>query len=91
MLKGSHGKTGEKSPHWKGDEVGSGGVHSWVRRKKYKSVLCEHCGLERKLELANISGEYKRDVDDFYWLCRTCHKAYDKQKKFDKLRKAYGL
>ena len=28
-------------------------------------------------DLANISQEYRRDVDDFEWLCRSCHMKKD--------------
>lgn len=28
-------------------------------------------------ELANISGQYKRDTNDFQWVCRSCHTKID--------------
>ena len=36
-------------------------------------IVSEICNKKKKLDLANISGEYKRDVNDFEWLCRSCH------------------
>ena len=31
--------------------------------------------------MANISGEYKRDVDDYEWLCLKCHRLFDSIKR----------
>jgi hypothetical protein len=55
----------EKNPNWRGDETThSGGFHDWVRKRKPKPQKCEICGDEKPLELANISGEYRRDPHD---------------------------
>jgi hypothetical protein len=64
---------GMKNPNWKGDNVGYSGVHKWVRQHKPKPDFCEECGIKPPYDLANISGEYKRDVTDYKWLCRKCH------------------
>jgi len=29
------------------------------------------------LELSNISGKYKRDINDYEWLCVKCHRIKD--------------
>lgn len=69
---------GEESPSWKGDRVGYGALHDWVRKWKGKPRICEHCGIEgNNLEWANKSQEYKRDLNDWIRLCRTCHRRYD--------------
>lgn len=66
---------------WKGDNVGYGSLHSWVNRNKPKSMFCECCGkITERLDTANISGLYKRDISDFRWLCRKCHKQFDLHK-----------
>lgn len=65
------------SGEWKGDEVGYEGLHCWIRRHKPKSELCESCGKVPPRDLANISQEYKRDINDFEWLCRRCHMVKD--------------
>jgi len=70
---------GEKHYKWKGDKVGYGGLHSWIRRNKPKPELCECCGMSQPFDLANISQEYKRDINDFEWLCRSCHMIKDKR------------
>jgi len=67
----------EKHPLWKGDDVGYACLHKWVRRHKPKPELCEMCNKALPTELANISGEYKRDINDFQWLCHKCHMKQD--------------
>jgi len=67
----------EKNPQWKGDEVGYEALHNWIRRHKPKPEFCEGCGKVPPYDLANISGEYKRYINDFKWLCRKCHMVSD--------------
>jgi len=66
-------------PCWKGDKVGYYGLHRWIRKYKPKSDICEICNRKKKLQLANKDHTYKRDVNDYMWLCSTCHKEYDIQ------------
>lgn len=73
----SDGKMGSKNPMWKGDEVGYVAMHDWVNRHKPKPDLCECCDKEKPRDLANISGEYMRDLSDWEWLCRRCHMIKD--------------
>ena len=72
----------EKSPHWKGEKVGYGGLHEWVYRKLGSPNICEHCKKRftnnRQLHWANKSRTYKRDVKDWIRLCASCHKKYDR-------------
>jgi len=71
-------ETGDRNVAWKGDEASYSCIHKWVRKNKTKPKNCEQCGEKKKrLELSNTSGEYKRDVDDYRYLCIKCHKAYD--------------
>jgi len=64
----------ENNPMWKGNDVKYDALHEWVRRYKKKPKRCPECGkLTTKLDIANISGEYKRDLSDFKYLCRKCH------------------
>jgi hypothetical protein len=69
---------GEKHGMWKGDNVGYAAVHAWVQRNKPKPTLCEECGQRPPKELANISGKYSRDINDYKYLCRQCHMKFDK-------------
>jgi len=63
----------EGNPLWKGDNVKLYALHSWVKRRKVKPESCEKCKINKPYDLANISGKYLRDVNDFKWLCRSCH------------------
>ena len=67
----------EGNPLWKGDEVGYDALHEWIKNRKPKPALCEICNERPSKDLANISGEYKRDVNDFQWICRRCHMKSD--------------
>lgn len=66
-------KKNEANSMWKGEKVGYGALHDWIRRRKPKSELCEECNQKRPRDLANISGKYLRSISDFRWLCRKCH------------------
>jgi len=70
-------KLGKENLAWKGKDVGYKGLHLWVRANKPMSEVCEKCGKKLKLVVANISGKYKRDINDFMWLCYNCHLKYD--------------
>jgi hypothetical protein len=80
----------EKHPFWKGDKAGYCAIHDWVRRRFHVQEKCSTCkklnykitqsnGLViNYLHLANISGEYKREISDWVYLCPKCHSALDK-------------
>ena len=68
---------GEKNPNWKGDKVGLIALHEWIKNHKPKPDFCEECNKVKPFDLSNISGEYKRDINDFRWLCRSCHMKED--------------
>lgn len=76
-------RKGEKCPSWKGDKVGYPGIHEWVRKELGKPDTCEFCGRTglsgRKINWANKSGRYLRDLNDWLRLCIPCHRKYDKQ------------
>ena len=64
---------------WKGDSVGYSPLHDWVRTRKPKPKVCECCKVRAPYDLANISQKYKRSIEDFEWLCRSCHMNKDKR------------
>ena len=70
-------KTGIDNCKWKEENVGYKSLHEWVRRHKDGAGICEECGEEKFTDVANISREYERDVNDYKWLCKSCHKKYD--------------
>ena len=58
-------------------------IHYWVIKTLGRPKQCEHCKeiIEnpRKINWANISREYKKDVTDWKRLCKKCHCIFDKQ------------
>jgi hypothetical protein len=67
-------KKNEGNLNWKADKVKYSGLHVWLRRNKPKTPACELCKKENcKLEIHNISGKYKRDINDYIWVCSKCH------------------
>mgnify|MGYP007031197483 CR=1 FL=1 len=63
-------KRGEKNPNWLGVKVSYKTLHQWVRRNK-KWTPCVKCEEVKNVDAANISGEYKRILNDWEWLCRS--------------------
>lgn len=70
----------EKHGGWKGDKVSYSGLHRWLQRH-FKREQCECCGVRKeatyRLEFANKSGKYLRDIADYYVMCTRCHRQLD--------------
>lgn len=67
-----------KNGNWKGGKAGLKAIHLWVRARNPQPKICSNCKKEfLKLDLANISGKYLRDLTDWEWLCRKCHMIKD--------------
>lgn len=73
----SKANSGDNNGMWKGDKVSYQALHNWIRTHKIKPEFCEECKKNKPYDLANISGRYKRDTNDFKWLCRSCHMKFD--------------
>lgn len=60
-------------------------IHAYIRKKLGSPVQCKHCPFQsisnRKVQWANISGTYKRDLTDWIRLCVPCHRKYDNNKR----------
>lgn len=86
-----HALKENRSYMWKGNQVGYGGLHTWVSKNLGKPDKCEFCkkfGLKGKnIHWANRSGGYKRDLQDWLRLCTSCHKKYD----LERLAKEEGI
>lgn len=79
-----------KNGQWKGDNVGYGSLHAWIKARITKPDYCKDCGIKTdKLDLANISQDYKRDIKDWEYICRRCHMKKDGRLK--KLRIIHPL
>lgn len=70
-------KKGKINKMWRGEKVQYHALHAWVKRNNPEPANCECCGKEAKLDAANISNEYKREITDWEWLCRSCHMKKD--------------
>lgn len=82
---------GSKNHNWTGDDASYGAIHLWIHRHKRKPKKCQMCNKRARLDAANISGKYERDIHDFLWLCRKCHMKSDGRLKSLIIRnKQYG-
>lgn len=73
----SDSKISDKNPNWLGNKVGYAALHIWVAKRLGVPDRCSKCGKVGRVDLANKSQEYKRDVLDWDWLCRRCHMLGD--------------
>jgi len=56
-------------------------IHRWIARVAIKTGVCSQCGQRRFTNWANLSGAYRRDVEDFAEMCVPCHRRYDRARK----------
>lgn len=68
-------KTGVNHPNWKGDDVGNLALHEWVRRYLPRPKQCK-CKIRPTREVS-CNGKYNRDLENWEWLCRSCHLKKD--------------
>ena len=73
-------------------------IHKWARNNvpKPQNSICPICKKKKRLEISNKSGEYKRDIKDYEWICHSCHqkghrtgKYKNKRFKFDKIKRVW--
>jgi len=70
----------ENNTNWKGDNVGYVSLHTWIKYRLPNPFQCQNCGVpKKKLDLANKTGIYNRDLKNWWWICRSCHRKYDKR------------
>lgn len=64
---------------WKGDAVGSPGVHAWIRYHRGTPKECEICHTtdSKRFEWSNKDHKYRRVEEDWQRLCARCHRNYD--------------
>lgn len=72
-------KKGTLNPNYAGLEAKTlVGLHKFIRKLMPPTGVCARCaGNFNKLDLANITGEYKRSINDWIYLCRKCHMEMD--------------
>ena len=75
------GRTEEKCNAWKGENIGYGGIHYWLKNKFGKANKCENpnCkNISTSFEWAKLKGKkYERKRENFWMLCVNCHRKYD--------------
>jgi hypothetical protein len=90
-LKSKVNDPGINNIHFKDTLVGYTGLHEWVRKYKPVPQSCEKCGKSGTLlEARNISGNYTRDLEDWEYLCVTCHRRIDGTRGGLKPKLSYG-
>jgi len=68
---------GLNHPQWK-EKPTKTAIHLWVARYRGRPVMCEHClKNDGYFDWANIDHKYKRNLNDYMSLCRSCHRKYD--------------
>lgn len=70
-------KRGPESRQWKGNSVGYIAIHNWAHRHVGLKEKCERCNGTKRLEMANKSQQYKRELKDWQTLCKSCHTTKD--------------
>jgi len=71
---------GKNHYKWAGDQVSYHGIHEWVKKTLGKPSSCGMCGTEKSKRFMwhNISGEYRRDKNDWERVCARCHANFHK-------------
>jgi hypothetical protein len=71
--------SGEQHPSWKGANISKNRLHIRFRGLIQQPEACMKCGkITKTLQLSNISGKYKYDINDWEYLCVPCHIRYDR-------------
>ena len=63
-------------------------IHWWLRVTYGKATYCSNDPNHKakRYDWANISGEYKKDINDYKQLCRPCHFRFDGLDKKQSIR-----
>ena len=79
MSDAKSGKRGEKTNHWKGDNIKYCAIHRWLNTTFGKADRCENNKTHKgKYQWALIKGKkYERRRKNFKKLCAKCHAKYD--------------
>jgi hypothetical protein len=80
--------TGEKNYKWKGENASYFAKHIWLNSHYKKPKICSFCKSDKyRIEWANISGKYVRNISDYIAICRSCHFHFDRISQNEKLLK----
>lgn len=94
---------GENHHSWKGNNVGYSSMHDWIRLRLPCPATCTKCGVANYkihhtmsngntydtnyLHLSNKSGQYTRQLEDWWYVCPKCHSAHDRGR--DSIKKRF--
>jgi hypothetical protein len=67
---------GNKNGMWK-DSPKYAALHLWVRNHLPQPEYCQECIQVPPYDLANVTGIYNRELDNWLYLCRKCHMKSD--------------
>lgn len=71
-------RKGDNHWNWKGNNANYIALHKWLRKNKPKPEKCERCGIyTSELDCSNISGKLTRTLDDYEYICKSCHSKKD--------------
>ncbi len=73
---------GKEHPNWNNikDDAHFTVIHRYIKRRKNKPKICSKCNHDiYKIELSfdHSLGKHTRNVEDYKWLCQSCHKKRD--------------
>ena len=68
---------GQNNGVWSGHLIGYWGIHDYIKYHLPRPNKCQNCNQIKKLDLANKSGVYLRELSDWEYLCRRCHMLKD--------------
>lgn len=75
---------GELSPKWKGTEIKHSQYHMWLQEHYGKASCCENKNCKKISNTFDwalkTEKEYSRNREDYFQLCRSCHRLYDLNK-----------
>ena len=67
----------ENNPHPLKENVKYIGLHEWIRKRLQKPDICPCCEEKPVYDIACYTGIYDRDLDNYVYLCRSCHMKLD--------------
>ena len=72
-------RSGSNHHNFKADNVGYHALHDYVNSHMPKPIdgNCEICMVKPHRNLANVTGIYKRDFNNWKYLCVSCHRRFD--------------
>lgn len=89
---GLSGIYGDEHPNWKGNDASYKSKHQWVRKHLPRPEMCPKCKIRKTQEVANIDGNYSRNLKTWEWLCIRCHRERDGHiERFIKNRPAFKM